>query len=275
LVFDIETVADGRLVQRIRYPEAPELSPQEAVARYRAQLMEQNGTDFIPGTFQVPVSVAVAKVGHDHFLQGLVTLDRPAFRPQIIVEKFWRGWEAYGQPTLVTFNGRGFDLPVMEMGAYRYGIPIPAWLKLGAKAWEDPRNRFHGSAHMDLQEVLSNFGAFRINGGLNLCASLLGKPGKMDTKGDMVQDLWQAGEGIRIDDYCRCDALDTYFVFLRVRVLTGHLDLEGERERVLAARELVSALADAGDEAMAAYLERFELWQAPGAEGSPFLPEPG
>ena len=75
------------------------------------------------------------------------------------------------------------------------------------KSWEDPRNRFNVRGHIDLQEVLTNSGAMRFNGGLNLAATILGKPGKMDTKGFMVQDLWHEGKVQEIDDYCICDAL--------------------------------------------------------------------
>ena len=60
LVVDIETVADGRLVQKLRYPEEPELSPAKAIAQYREELRaESEGkSDFIPYTFHVPVSVS-------------------------------------------------------------------------------------------------------------------------------------------------------------------------------------------------------------------------
>ncbi|HEX4149678.1 MAG TPA: 3'-5' exonuclease, partial [Pirellulales bacterium] len=105
LVFDIESVADAELVGRLRYPG---LAPAEAVSRYRQELMEKYESDFIPYTFQLPVSVAIAKIGADLHLQDLVTLDEPQFRPHVITEHFWRGWERYGRPTLVSFNGRTF-----------------------------------------------------------------------------------------------------------------------------------------------------------------------
>ena len=141
LVFDIETVADGRLVQRVRYPEQPQLTPAEAVARYRADLLAASGgkSDFVPHTFQVPVSIAIAKVAADHSLIEVRTLDRPKFRPQVITRSFWRGWEKHGQPTLVTFNGRFFDLPVLELSAYRYGIAVPPWFSTELRQYEQPR----------------------------------------------------------------------------------------------------------------------------------------
>lgn len=270
LVFDIETVADGRLIQRIRYPSEPELSPAEAVARQRAELMERTGSDFIPLNFQLPVSVAIAFVNADGSLHKLTSLDRPQFRPQVITEKFWKGWRHYGRPTLVTFNGRCFDVPVLELSAFRYGLPLHGWLLEGAKSWEDPRNRFHGSAHIDLQDLLGNYGAVRMHGGLNLLATVLGKPGKMDTKGHMVQDLWEAGEYQRIDDYCLCDALDTYFVFLRSRVLLGTITLEREAELVEQARACIAEEA-AAIPALGEYLAHVQAWAAPGSEGWPFL----
>src|SRR5690349_7763355 len=104
LVFDIESVADGELVSRLRYP-GESLAPQQAIRRYRDELMKQYESDFIPYTFQIPLSIAIAKVAADFRLLDLVTLDEPQFRPHIITEHFWRGWEKYGRPTLVSFNG--------------------------------------------------------------------------------------------------------------------------------------------------------------------------
>ncbi len=92
LVFDTESVADGELVSRLRYA-GQGLDAAEAVRRYRAELMEKYETDFIPYTFQLPVSVAVAKVAVDFRLLDLVVLDEPQFRPHVITEHFWRGWE--------------------------------------------------------------------------------------------------------------------------------------------------------------------------------------
>ncbi|MEY3032432.1 MAG: hypothetical protein RLZZ622_907, partial [Planctomycetota bacterium] len=107
LVFDIESAADGALIAKIRYP-GETLSPTEAVAKYRAELLEQNGKDFIPYTFQQPVSLVVATVAEDYSLIDLVALDEELSRPHEIVRLFWEGWRKNGQPQLVSFNGRGF-----------------------------------------------------------------------------------------------------------------------------------------------------------------------
>jgi predicted PolB exonuclease-like 3'-5' exonuclease len=263
-VFDVESVADGDLVSKIRYP-ADNLSSHDAIARYRAELIEKTGSDFIPYTFQLPISVVVAKVAEDFRLIDIVLLDDPEFRPHIIVENFWRGWESYGHPTLVTFNGRSFDVPLMELAAFRYGISVSKWFALHGKSWDQPRNRYNVRAHWDLQDLLVNNGATRFNGGLNLAANMLGKPGKIDTQGCMVQDMFDEGRINEIADYCRCDVLDTYFVFLRSCVLTGQLALDAEQEIVSETKAWLEEQAEKSP-AYQKYLSEWGDWTNPWSE---------
>jgi predicted PolB exonuclease-like 3'-5' exonuclease len=261
LVFDIESVADGDLVSKIRYP-GQGLSAAEAVQRYRDELMAKYETDFIPYTFQVPVSVVVAKVAADFSVIDIVALDEPQFRSHIITENFWRGWDAYRRPTLVSFNGRTFDLPLLELAAFRYGLSVPAWFNCSGKAYDQPRNRYNTECHLDLHDVLTNFGASRFNGGLNLVANLLGKPGKMEVQGHMVQDLWNEGKVGEINDYCRCDVLDTYFAFLRTMVLLGQLKLDDEQRLVQTLKDWL-AERSLTIPAYASYLEGWGTWENP------------
>jgi predicted PolB exonuclease-like 3'-5' exonuclease len=261
LVFDIESVADGELVSKIRYP-GQALSAADAVRRYRDELMAKYETDFIPYTFQVPVSVVVAKVAADFSLIDIVALDEPRYRSHIITENFWRGWEAYRRPTLVSFNGRTFDLPLLELAAFRYGLSVKAWFDCSGKTYEQPRNRYNTECHLDLHDVLTNFGASRFHGGLNLVANLLGKPGKMDVQGYMVQDLWNEGKLTEINDYCRCDVLDTYFAFLRTMVLLGQLKLDDEQRLVQEVKGWLMERA-AVIPAYAAYLDGWGTWMNP------------
>ncbi|MEX2173787.1 MAG: 3'-5' exonuclease [Pirellulaceae bacterium] len=272
LVFDIESVADAALVARLRYP-GEGVEPAEAVRRYRADLLEKFDSDFIPYTFQLPVSVVVAKVGADFRLIDLVALDEPQFRSHIITEHFWRGWEAYRRPTLVSFNGRTFDVPLLELAAFRYGLPLAGWFG-GTKPYEQPRNRYNNEAHLDLHDVLTNYGASRFNGGLNLAANLLGKPGKMDVQGYMVQDLWNEGRLADINDYCRCDVLDTYFVFLRTMVLLGQLPLDQEQQVVSETRHWLEERS-AQMPIYAAYLQRWGNWENPWQIPAPIDSAPG
>jgi predicted PolB exonuclease-like 3'-5' exonuclease len=230
-VFDVETVVDGKLVANVKYP-GDGFAAEEAVCRYMEERVAETGSEFIPYTFHVPVAIVVAKVSSDFRLIDLVDIDEPQYRPDVMTELFWRGWEAYQHPTFVTFNGRCFDMPVLELAAFRYGISLPKWFADGNKSYDQPRNRYNTRSHMDLMDLLTNYGASRFVGGLSLAAQILGKPGKMDIDGASVQRLYDDNRHRDIHDYCRCDVLDTYFVFLRSRVLLGYLENEAERELV-------------------------------------------
>ena len=259
LIFDVESIADGELISAVRYG-GEGLSGADAIIRYQSELLETKGSTFIPYTFQLPIAVVIAKVSPEFRLIDIVSLDESEFRPHVMTENFWRGWEAYRRPQWVTFNGRSFDMPLMELAAFRYGISLPKWFE--SEGYKSPRNRFTLGAHLDLQEVLTNFGASRFNGGLNLAAQLLGKPGKMGLTGDQVQSQYDQGNLQAISAYCRCDVLDTYFVFLRTMVLTGKLTLELEIERVAEAKTWIEERADAC-EAYRAYLGGWGDWVAP------------
>jgi predicted PolB exonuclease-like 3'-5' exonuclease len=261
LVFDIESVADGELVSRLVYPDK-RLAPQAAIAKYRQELLAKYESDFIPYTYQLPVSITVAKVDAEFHLTDMTVLDEAESRPHVITENFWRGWEKYGRPTLVSFNGRTFDIPLLELAAFRYGLSVPGWFNTSAKSFEQARNRFNLDAHFDLQELLTNFGSTRFTGGLNLAANLLGKPGKMDVEGHMVQDLYDAGKISEIHDYCRCDVLDTYFVFLRTRVLLGRLTLDAEQGIIAQTKSWLQSRA-ADVRAYRLYLDRWGDWPDP------------
>ena len=261
LVFDVESIADGHLVSQIRYP-GDGLDANQAIERYRAELMEKYQSEFIPYTFQIPISVAVMKVDDNFQLMDIATLDEPEYRPHLLTRQFWSGWEHYQCPTWVSFNGRSFDLPLMELAAFRYGVSVPHWFNIFDKSWEQRRARYNPLSHIDLQDMLTNHGATRFTGGLNLVANLLGKPGKMGIAGHMVQDLYDEGQVKRINDYCRCDVLDTYFVFLRFSVMTGQLELEQEQACVAQAKTFLEARRDEVP-AYGEYLDQWSDWLNP------------
>ena len=261
LVFDVESVADGDLIAKIRYP-GDGLDAEQAIERYRAELLEKYDSEFIPYTFQIPISIAIMKVDAELQLIDIVTLDDPQYRPEVITKQFWQGWDHYQRPTLVSFNGRSFDVPLLELAAFRYGVSVPNWFNIFDKSWEQRRGRYNQRSHIDLQDMLTNFGASRFNGGLNLVANLLGKPGKMGIAGHMVQDLYIEGQVKQINDYCRCDVLDTYFVFLRFSVLRGEISIDQERDRVDFAKQWLQDRATE-QPAYQEYLEKWHDWQNP------------
>jgi predicted PolB exonuclease-like 3'-5' exonuclease len=232
LIVDCESIPDGKLLNLVKYPEH-NLTPEEAIERARQEARDNSpsGSDFIPHTFQVPVAVCVLRVGQDFSLQAIKCVDAPLYRPREIVKNFWLGLSFYTKCKLVTFNGRGFDLPLLELAAFRYGY-------CGREYFARGRNRFNGD--LDLMDWMTNYGGSRgFAGGLNLLAKLIGKPGKMGVSGDQVYDMYKAGRYQEINDYCLCDTLDTYFVFLRTRILTGDITPEREVELVAKAKAML------------------------------------
>ncbi len=263
LIFDVAAIADGQLISRVKYP-GEQLPPETAIAQFRAEQAANSptGSDFIPYTYMLPISIAIAKVSSDFQLLDLTVLDAPEFRPHVMTAHFWQGWRHYQRPTLVTFNGRGFDVPLLELAAYRYGISLPDWFNVDAKTYDQARNRYNTFAHLDLMDLLSNFGATRMTGGLNVLANLMGKPGKTGIDGSMVQDMYAQGHVQKINDYCLADVLDTYFVFLRTRVLLGKISLEQEHILVDHAKLLLTA-RQKENPAFAEYLSHWGDWSAP------------
>jgi predicted PolB exonuclease-like 3'-5' exonuclease len=256
LVFDCESIPDGKLLNIVKYPSET-LAAGDAVARAQAEAREKTGSDFLPVTFQLPIAIGMLRIGADFSLQALACLDWPAYRPRSIIEQFWSGLAYYhenfdGQVKLVTFNGRGFDLPLLEVAAFRYGLSAPAILGGMGRRYND--------RHFDLMDWLNNHGAIRLSGGLNLLAKMLGKPGKMEVTGKQVYPMWLEGKINEINDYCLCDTLDTYFVFLRTRVMAGSISLENEQALIRRAKDWLRTQTTAWP-ALAEYVTHWGDWQ--------------
>ncbi|MGE3803227.1 MAG: 3'-5' exonuclease [Gemmataceae bacterium] len=249
LVLDTESVPDGRLINLVKFA-GQQLMPHHAVSKFQEEQRERTGSDFLPVSFQYPVSVCVARVAADFSLLAVTCLDAPQFRPREIVCDFWRGFTVYERAQLVSFYGGGFDLPLMELAAFRFGCNIAAYIA---------RSRHRYLGHIDLLDWLTNFGAYRLAGGLNLLSKLLGKPGKMEVAGHQVYEFFCQGKLQEINDYCLADTLDTYFIFLRTRVLTGEVSLEREAELVRAARKWLDAAAP-DSPAIQQYLANWGNW---------------
>jgi predicted PolB exonuclease-like 3'-5' exonuclease len=221
LVFDIEAIPDGELVKKVRY-FGEKLTPEEAIARAQDEerLKSATGSDFLPPTLQRPISICVLRVGADLLPRSIGILEDVPGDPGALIAKFWQALKHYKNADLVTFNGRGYDVPLLELGAFALGISVPGH-------FEKSRKRYI-TYHIDLMDWFSNFRAFNLIGGLNLLAKKLGLPGKFDLTGAKVYEMYQQGRQNEINEYCLCDTLDTYFIFLRSRVMQGFITLEEE-----------------------------------------------
>ena len=185
---------------------------------------EKTGSEFLPVCFHRVVSIsAVMADGFGRFLR-VSTLDGENERDKIA--KFLTFIEDFN-PRLVSFNGRGFDLPMIMARAMCYDLSAAAYFETNDRdnnksKWENYRSRYDGRFHLDLLDHISDFGAVR---GLKLdhiCASV-GLPGKYDVHGDQVLQLYYGGEQAKIDEYCRSDVLNTYWLFLKYELLRGKI----------------------------------------------------
>ena len=223
LIVDIETVVDALLVYGVKYFGEPPCDP---VARYEEELRAAGKDPFIPPTYHVPAVIGVAKVLGDLSMTDLVALDGP---PADLTSKFWRAVQLW-EPTLVTFNGRGFDLPVLACNALRHGVACPPYF---LKA--DYTHRYSGR-HLDLMDWFTNHGAWRLAGGLELCSRLCGGPGKSGG-GASVAEMYNTGRLAELKAYCLRDVVETYRLLLRSKVLQGALSREREAQLMATAEE--------------------------------------
>ncbi|RKX67323.1 MAG: hypothetical protein DRP42_00565 [Tenericutes bacterium] len=144
-----------------------------------------------------------------------------------------------GPLTIVDWNGRRFDAPVLQFRAFRYGIdmswyfkPLPDNKGKISSFSKNYRDRF-GGRHVDLAELWTNSGAF------NKChmkdlAQLMGLPGKAGIDGSMVHGAWLEDRHKEIDDYCVEDVWHTGFIMMRMRLLAGSISVGEYRTAVLA-----------------------------------------
>jgi predicted PolB exonuclease-like 3'-5' exonuclease len=227
-ILDIETRVDKRLLRDALY-RGQQLDEEQAYLRLR----EESGGGFFPTSLHVPISIAVGNVNDDYVLEAVENLADTQNSELEMVQAFWRRAELF-TGCLVTFNGRGFDLPVLELQALRHGIPAPVHFAR--------RQRWSNEHHLDLQDFLTNRGDFRIRGGLDLLLKSIGWPGKVDVDGARVQELYEAGRLDEIHRYCRGDVIQTYFLFLRVQLMRGKIDPERYRRALDASQSFLAEI---------------------------------
>ena len=217
-IVDIETRIDKDLVRAVYFPHV-DVSEEDAYSQVRERLRQEQGNDFFPLSFHIPISIAVGQVNDERVLTAVETVNGNDYSEEALVRTFWQRLERF-PGTLVTFNGRGFDLPVLELHALKYGCQAHRYFS--GKA----RNRYAEEGHFDLYDFLTNYGVHRLRGGFNLLAKMIGLPGKTEIDGSMVQQLWQEQRLEDIHRYCRHDVIQTYFLFLRVELMRGRMTPE-------------------------------------------------
>ena len=218
LVFDIETIPDTDLGRRLHGLEG--LSD-EQVARAMFTLRRQaQGSEFLGHPQHRIVAISCALRSREGL--KVWSLGDPDASEAELIGRFYDGLERF-TPDLVSWNGGGFDLSVLQYRALRAGIRAERYWETGesdtAFRYNNYLSRFHWR-HMDLMDILSGFQG-RARAPLVEVAALLGLPGKLGFSGAQVWDAWQAGEIVRIRQYCETDVLNTYLIYLRFELMRG------------------------------------------------------
>lgn len=224
LVFDIETIPDINAGRQLYHFTAN--SDQEvAQAMFAKRMEETGGSEFLKHHVHRIVAISVVLRQADRF--KVWSVGETDSSEKEIIERFFEGIERYS-PTLVSWNGSGFDLPVLHYRAMLHGINAARYWETGEHdsnfKWNNYISRYH-QRHTDLMDVLSGYQA-RAVVPLDEMASMLGFPGKMGMHGAQVWQNYLEGNIARIRDYCETDVLNTHLVYLRFLLMQGKLSRE-------------------------------------------------
>jgi 3'-5' exonuclease len=227
LVFDLETVPDIDGARRLH--DFDGLSDSEVAEALFALRRIRTGSEFLQHPLQRVVSIGVLYQGGEQI--KLSAFGRDTEDEAELLRQFFDVIEKR-TPTLVSWNGGGFDLPVLHYRALLHGVAAPRYWDQGdddrSFRYNNYLGRFHWR-HIDLMDVLAGYQP-RATAGLDMIASLLGFPGKLGMDGSKVWPAWRDGDRADIHDYVEHDVLNTYLVFLRFERMRGVLAAE-ELER--------------------------------------------
>ncbi|MGE0080011.1 MAG: 3'-5' exonuclease [Thiohalomonadaceae bacterium] len=238
LVFDIETVPDVEAGRRLHGLDG--LSDADVANAMFHLRRQENGTEFLRLHLQRVVAIsAVLRRGDSLKVWSLGEPDSPE---KELIQRFFDGVERFS-PTLVSWNGCGFDLPVLHYRALLHGVQAPRYWETGDEdqsfRWNNYLSRYH-TRHTDLMDVLSGYQG-RACAPLDEIATMLGFPGKMGMSGAKVWDAFQAGDIAGIRNYCETDVLNTWLVYLRFELMRGRLTPEGYELELQRVRDMLAA----------------------------------
>lgn len=238
MIFDIETVPDLDAGRRLYGLDS--LDDGDALAAMQALRREKSGSDFMPLHQHQIVAISVALRSADDF--RVWTLGSLESDEAEIIQRFFDGIDRF-VPDLVSWNGSGFDLPVLHYRALLHGINAATYWENGDQQREFRFNSYLGRyhwRHIDVMDVLSAFQA-RARAPLDEIAVMLGFPGKLGMSGAKVAETYQQGGLQQIRDYCETDVMNTFLVYLRFELMRGRLDQTGYDAEIRRARSWLEA----------------------------------
>jgi predicted PolB exonuclease-like 3'-5' exonuclease len=217
LAFDVETVPDCAGIRKLY--GLPQDLPDGDVAEiaFQKRRVASGGSDFLPPHLQQVIVISCVLRDDDGV--RVFSIGEPEAKEGPAIQRFFEGINKY-LPQIVSWNGRGFDLPVLVARGLIHGVTAACFWDTGADnkdmKWSNYINRFH-DRHLDLMDVLSMYGAR--GSPLDEIARLSGLPGKLGVGGGAVWDSYRSGEIAAIRDYCEADCANTYLLFLRLQLM--------------------------------------------------------
>ena len=234
LVFDIETIPDV-LGLRVLRGSGASLSDAEALAEELAERKAAGRSEMLPLYLQrVLVISCVFRSAKGMTVQSFTDADGKS--EGAIIQTFFDKIEKH-QPQLVSWNGGGFDLPVLHYRGLKHGVVADKYWDLGEDEreykWNNYISRYH-LRHLDLMDLLALYQP-RANAPLDAMAKLCGLPGKLGMDGSQVYAAYLAGQLEDIRRYCETDVMNTWLMYCRFQKMRGGFTaLEHERETALA-----------------------------------------
>jgi len=244
LVFDIETIPDVAGLRKLN--DIAETMGDAAVAELAFQRRRQatGGSDFLQHHLHRVAAISCL-LRTDEGLK-VWSIGKPDDDEATLIQRFFDGIERY-TPQLVSWNGGGFDLPVLHYRALVHGVTAGRYWDMGEDdrdfKWNNYISRYH-MRHLDLMDLLAMFQP-RATAALDQMAQLCGFPGKLGMDGSKVWDAFQAGDIGGIRDYCETDVLNTYLVFMRFQLLRGVVNKAGYDAEMKVVRDFLAANAGA------------------------------
>ncbi|NVJ67378.1 MAG: 3'-5' exonuclease [Gammaproteobacteria bacterium] len=233
-VFDIETIPDFEAGRELN--DFDGLSDEDVVSAMEHMRYQQSGTTFQPLYLHKVVAISVV-FRHSDKVRVWSLGDEDADEKEII-QRFFDGIERF-TPTLVSWNGSGFDLPVLHYRAMKHNVVAQRYWDQGEIdsqfKWNNYLNRYQ-ARHTDLMDLLALYNG-RANAPLDKLASMLGYPGKMGMSGGKVWETYNQGNLKAIRDYCETDVLNTYLVYLRFEIMRGNLSLDDYQQETQMLRD--------------------------------------
>lgn len=240
IVFDTETVPDADAARRLlNQPELSDIEARDALAAY---FLEKTGgkNDFPRQPFHQIVAISYAHLiaepgesGRELVIRRIATGGEADSDEAEMLDGFFSLIEKRA-PQIVSFNGRGFDVPVLKYRAMIHSLSCPRWFNEGDK-WKNYDSRYDATYHLDLLEVLSDYGA-SARCSMHEIATSFGVPGKLDTAGDNVREMFEAGQIEDIRNYCETDVCTTLLIYLRFQLFNGALSEGAHARAVLGVR---------------------------------------